>query len=152
ELDDRRVWGATNPGLGIRLQWDVLEGERSTFSDEGFGRERLGMWDEASTFRVIDAQTWARCADSTSQIAESVAIAVDTTPDQSITSIAVAGLRADGRPHIEVIENRRGPLDWVVPRLVELVGRHHPRALVIDEYSPAMVLADALTAERVRVT
>lgn len=152
DLDDRRVWAATNPGLGIRLQWDVLEGERSTFSDEGFGRERLGMWDEASTFRVIDAQTWARCADSTSQIAESVAIAVDTTPDQSITSIAVAGLRADGRPHIEVIENRRGPLDWVVPRLVELVGRHHPRALVIDEYSPAMVLADALTAERVRVT
>lgn len=152
DLDDRRVWAATNPGLGIRLQWDVVEGERSTFSDEGFGRERLGMWDEASTFRVIDAQTWGRCADSASQVASEIALSVDTTPDQSVTSIAIAGHRADGLPHVEVIENRRGPLDWVVPRLIELVARHRPRALVIDEYSPAMVLADDLKKAKVVVT
>jgi hypothetical protein len=152
DLDDRRAWAATNPGLGIRLQWDVLEGERARFSDEGFARERLGMWDEAAASRVIDAATWGRCADSASQVVSDVAIAVDTTPDQSVTSIAIAGLRADGLPHVEVIENRRGPLDWVVPRLVELVARHRPRALVIDEYSPAMVLADDLKKAKVVVT
>ena len=152
DLDDRSVWAATNPGLGIRLQWDVLEGERARFSDDGFARERLGMWDDVTSSRVIDAQTWDRCADSTSQVASDIAISVDTTPDQSVTSIAIAGLRDDGLPHVEVIEHRRGPLDWVVPRLVELVGRWHPRALVIDEYSPAMVLADDLAKARVTVT
>ena len=152
DLDDRRVWAATNPSLGTRLQWDVLDGERARFSDEGFGRERLGMWDEASTFRVIDAHTWGRCGDSASTVASEIALAVDTTPDQSVTSISIAGLRADGRPHIETIENRRGTLDWVVPRLVELVGRHHPRALVIDEYSPAMVLSGDLAKAKIVLT
>lgn len=152
DLDDRRAWAAANPGLGVRLQWDVVEGERARFSDEGFARERLGMWDEAASRRVIDAVTWGRCADPGSQIVGELALAVDTTPDQTVTSIAVAGLRDDGLPHIEVIDHRRGPLDWVAPRLVELVARHRPRALVIDEQSPAMVLADALAAERIRVT
>lgn len=152
DLDDRSVWAATNPGLGIRLQWDVLEGERARFSDEGFARERLGMWDDAASSRVIDAQTWDRCGDPMSQIASDIALSIDTTPDQSTTSIAVAGLRADELPHVEVIENRRGPLDWVVPRVVELVERHGPRALVVDEYSPAMVLVDDLKRHGVQVT
>lgn len=156
DLDDRAAWAQANPSLGAARETGVtlesIADERSAMDDESFGRERLGMWDDVASSRVIDAATWARCADSTSQVASEIAISVDTTPDQSVTSIAIAGLRDDGLPHVEVIENRRGPLDWVVPRLVELVGRWHPRALVIDEYSPAMVLVDGLAKEKIAVT
>lgn len=152
DLDDRTNWAKANPALGIRLTVDFTKGERDSFSDEGFARERLGMWDGATSQRVIDARTWQTLADPNSKLSSDVAFALDMNPTRNTTSISVGALRADGLPHVEVIDNRNGAPDWVVPRVVELVAKWSPRAVVLDEYSPAAALLDDLRKAGVTVT
>jgi phage terminase large subunit-like protein len=152
DLDDRTNWARANPALGIRLTVGFTQGERDSFSDEGFARERLGMWDGAVSQRVIDARTWLTLADPLSRLVSDVAFALDMNPTRSTTSIAASGLRADGLPHVEVVDNRNGAPDWVVSRVVELVNRWQPRAVVVDEFSPAAALVDDLRRAGVTVT
>lgn len=152
DLDDRENWARANPALGIRLSVDFTKGERDSFSDEGFARERLGMWEGAVSRRVIEARTWSELADSKSKLASDVAFALDMNPTRSVTSISAGGLREDGLPHVEVVDNRNGSPDWVVSRIVELVERWRPRAVVVDEFSPAFALMDDLKKAGVTVT
>ncbi|MCO6728853.1 hypothetical protein, partial [Streptomyces sp. CHA16] len=70
DLDDRRVWEDNNPALEVgRLLVSVVEGERSRYSDEGFARERLGVWDdpEVRDSRIIPESLWFACADRTAK-------------------------------------------------------------------------------------
>src|SRR5690606_24894410 len=106
-LDDRANWAATNPALGIRLSWDFTEGERASFSDEGFARERLGMWDGVASHEVIDMGLWADLLDPESRKGRKLAFALDVAPDRSMASIAVASMRGDGLWHIEIIDRRK---------------------------------------------
>src|SRR5215207_5661579 len=41
-LDDSEVWAVANPGLGIRLNEDVIRAEMGAMDPEDFARERLG--------------------------------------------------------------------------------------------------------------
>lgn len=131
DLDDRDSWRQVNPALITgRLQMAVVEGERSRFSDAGFGRERLGMWDEAISKAVIDPLEWAAHADAGSQVLDPVAIALDVAPLNTTASLSVAGAREDGRRHVEVVKNQRGT-GWVVDALTKL-----------NETDPCIVLLD----------
>jgi hypothetical protein len=56
-----------------------------------------------------------------------------------MAAIGVAGARADGLRHIEVVDHLPGT-GWVVPRLVELTGRHEALAVVCAAGSPAAAL------------
>jgi hypothetical protein len=151
DLDDPRNLALANPALGYRLQWEVCESERGTLSDAGYGRERLGMWDEASTNQVVDVQTWQRAADPASMAIESLALAVDVSPDRSVSSVALGGLRADGLWHVELDEQRSGT-GWLVPWIVARCERNAIRAVVIDGMSPAASLLDELARHKVKVT
>jgi hypothetical protein len=136
DLDDRGLWHRTNPALGGRLQLDVCEGERARFSDEGFARERLGMWEGAGASTVVDAREWAGCADNVSVVEDPVAFAVDVAPMGRAASIGLAGRRADGKFHVEVVKNARGT-EWLVPALETLRERWAPCAIVLDRVGPA---------------
>ena len=152
DLDDPQNLANANPALGIRLQKDVADSERGSMSDAGFGRERLGMWDEASTNRVIDVRTWAEVADEESFAVDRFAIAVDVAPDRSVAAVAVAGQREDGLWHIELDEQRAG-VGWLAPYVVRLVEANPQiRAVVIDGASPAASIIDDLAQARVTVT
>jgi phage terminase large subunit-like protein len=86
DLDDRANWYATNPALGGRLNIEVLEDERATFSDEGFARERLGVWADASGEAVIPARAWAALADLSPTPEPHIGklvLAVDSDPPRS---------------------------------------------------------------------
>ncbi|MGW0245063.1 terminase TerL endonuclease subunit [Nocardia goodfellowii] len=138
DMDDPNAQAAANPGLGYRLGWDELAEDRAQYSDEGFARERLGMWSAAATATVIDAESWNWVADGSSQAGDQLAFAVDISPDRSQCSVAVAGMRLDGLYHVEVIENRRGT-DWVLPYLTALVAQWGPVAVVVDGPASSLV-------------
>lgn len=153
DLDDPLHAAACNPALGGRLQWDVVQGERARFSDEGFARERLGMWDSAGSHRVISADSWARVADANLRDAgEEVSIALDVSPDRSTATVAVASWTVDGLPFVDVVETRRGEPDWGVQRFVDLCERHDVRALVVDGASAAYSLVDPMRLRGLTVT
>lgn len=152
DLDDEMAWRLANPALITgRLQFEVIEGERSRFSDEGFARERLGMWGETSSSQVIDVQTWAKCADMAGQISSEVALAVDVMPDRTAGSVSLAGLRADDRWQVELVDNRNS-VGWIVDRVAGICERQSVRAVIIDAQSPAASLIEALEARGVVVT
>ncbi|QIS16488.1 hypothetical protein [Nocardia arthritidis] len=138
DLDDINTWLDANPAAGIRLLLDTIRDERSVMDDETFMRERLGIWDAVASNAVIDATSWGIVADGSSQAGDQLAFAVDVSPDRSMTSIAVAGVRPDGLYHVEVIENRRGT-DWVVPYLAALVAQWGPVALVVDGPASSLI-------------
>lgn len=153
DLDDPMSSASANPALGGRLQWDVVEGERARFSDEGFARERLGMWDSAGSHRVISADSWAVCADANlKDSGGEVAVAFDVSPDRSTATIASAAWTVDGLPYVDVVESRRGEPDWGVQRFVDLVERHDVRAVVVDGASAAFSLVDPLRQRGLTVT
>ena len=144
DLDDRDAWAQANPGFGRRLLEDTVEAERQAMSDEMFARERLSVSpDLLVAGLVIPLDKWEACADPTSSFAGAPVFAVDVTPDRGRTSICAAGVRADGLPHVEVVENLPGT-DWVVARLAELKQRWSPRKIVADGAGPAgSVILDA---------
>jgi phage terminase large subunit-like protein len=153
DLDDPMQAAAANPALGGRLQWDVIEGERARFSDEGFARERLGMWDSAGSQRVIAAESWSVCAAANLKDAGGeVAMAFDVSPDRSTATIASASWTVDGFCYVDVVESRRGDPDWGVQRFVDMCERHDVRAVVIDGASAAFSLVDPLRQRGLTVT
>ena len=135
DLDDRRVWAKANPGLDSgRLLLDVIEAERTTFSDDGFARERLGMWAGTSSPAIIDAKSWSLIADASSMAIDRLTLAVDVAPDRRVAAVSLAGQRADGRWHVELDEHRQGA-DWVPAWLEERSTRNQLHAVVLDEKS-----------------
>ena len=152
DLDSHEQWQRANPALGHRLLLDVVQGERASFSDDGFARERLGMWAGNASTAVIDAESWNLAGDEASVAVDRFALAVDVAPDRESAAVALAGQRADGLWHIELEEHRHG-VGWLVPYLVRLVGANPQiRAVVIDGASPAASITDELKLSKVKVT
>ena len=131
DADDREAWFASNPAIGYRLTEDYIERERSVLTDDSFRRERLCIWDDHVQGVVIKPDDWAACLDHGSREKDDLAMAIDVAADRSSSSIAMAGRRADGRTHIEVIENRGGT-GWVPDRLAQLVADWEPVAVMVD--------------------
>ncbi|GAA1065213.1 terminase large subunit [Streptomyces asiaticus] len=122
DLDDRRLWAASNPALGYRLSEEAVLRERRSMGDAGFARERLGVWPRKSQGNtVIDAAAWARLADPESQRdrEHGVAIGVDISPLRDYAAVQVYGVRADGLGHTQLADYRPGT-KWLLPRLKEL--------------------------------
>ena len=153
DLDDHEVWRDVNPALLTgRLQLDVCEGERSNLSDDGFARERLGMWSSASSLRVISDEAWRMATDAASIAVSRFALAVDVAPDLMSASVAVAGQRADGDWHVDVGAQRSGA-DWVPGWVARfLAANPSVRAVVVDAGSPAAAIVDDLTRLKVKIT
>jgi len=150
DLDDPLEWHRANPALGTRVLLDVVQSERSNLSDTGFGRERLGMWEEASTSRVIDLATWAERASQVRPV-DRFALAVDVSPDRSTASVSFAGQRPDGDWHVELSEQRNG-VGWVSAFIVERCELNTIRAVIVDGASPAAPLVDQLKSLGIKVT
>ncbi|MGW4476846.1 hypothetical protein ACWENQ_44945 [Nonomuraea sp. NPDC004354] len=146
--ENRDLWYATNPSLGIRITEEFVEDEASA-SGLGptvrFAMERLGAWlpRAGDGPRVLDIKAWERLMDAESRVSGPVAIAVDITPSRDSACIGVYGLRDDGLGHGEIIDQRPGT-DWIVDRLVELRDRWHPVAIAVDAKGPAVTLLEPL--------
>lgn len=153
QLDDEEKWQRANPALGRRISVEWIAGERRTMTPTEFARERLGWWEdpEESAGLGVPLDAWRECQDRTSQLAAVEALAVDVGIDGEWSAIAAAGPRPDGRPHLEVVENRRGT-EWVVERLAELRDTHGVSVVAIDPKGPARCLLAELAEADIELT
>lgn len=155
--DDEDVWHATNPALGKRIDIAAIRDERHDGSDAEFMRERLGMWDVVTAARVISVDAWLDCRDVNTQANDDrMAFALDMNPERTKCTVSVASLRADDLVHVEVLRSveldRRTGIDELVDFVVGLEEKWKPRAIVIDDYSPAMAFAPRLEERGVEIT
>jgi len=153
DLDDRRGWADSNPGLGRRIRETFILKERAAMTDIDFARERLGVIDEAGINAAISPEDWEDVRNPHSRVNDPVSFAFDTNPDRTWTSISVAGRSTTGKIHTELIDRLRGT-GGAVDRIVELWEDWEPKFVVVDAMSPAASLIPEL-AERgieVRVT
>lgn len=157
------TWCKANPSFGRSLIPEWVEAEYAQMPLDKFRRERLGVWDEdAKHTHVIPPDIWAAVSDPLSQIdiEAEVSVSVDMGPDRKTCSIAVAGWRIDGDPHVEVAEHQGSDPGWVAPWLGRFCdqGKATPlnvRAIVVDDFSPAKALLpdiEAATGVKVTVT
>jgi hypothetical protein len=151
DLDDHAQWRRANPALGGRLLFDVVEGERGNLSDDGFARERLGMWAGSLSTSVIDPESWHTVRDESSKAVDRFALAIDVAPDRAVSSVAFAGQREDGSWHVELDETRNG-VGWLVGYIADRCDSNPIRTVVIDGASPANSLVDDLEQRGVNVT
>lgn len=151
DLDDREQWRLANPATESgRINLDFVAKERAAMSEVAFARERLGILDESNGATVIDMDLWAERGDPLSSPLDPVAFAIDVNPDSSYASIAVAGRRADGRVHTEVVERNRGT-GWIVDAIAELVEDWSPSSVTLDAIGPAGALLPSFAERGVEI-
>jgi phage terminase large subunit-like protein len=152
--DDPVSWARANPGMGIRISPEYIARERAALSPDAFARERLGAGlyptDLADAWQVIPREVWAGLCDPGSVPEDPVAFAADSMPEGRFSAVSVAGKRADGLLHVEVVDHQPGTA-WVVPRLTELAAKHNPCAVVIDPTGQAGQLIAEVEAAGIEV-
>ena len=150
DVADRKLWEATNPSLGGRLQATTLEDEFAAMAPDVFARERLGMWASDKQLAVIPGDVWASRVVDGAPDAPVSAIGVDMAPDAARVSVAV-GLKSEAGVHVEladvsaVADSTDALVEWIVSR----ARRRVP--VLIDALSPARMLVPVLKARRVKV-
>lgn len=153
--DNPVTWAKTNPALGLRhangteLTEGFIANEHAAMHPDAFARERLSVGDypadAAEQWGVISEASWQALEDPGSRALDPVAFAVEVGPGRLSSVIAMCGLRADGRVHVEYSpEDYRPGTEWVPARLSQLVKRWRPCAVVIDPGSHAGALIEAV--------
>jgi hypothetical protein len=141
---DVALWKRVNFAIARgRVSEEHMEWERRAMSARGFIVELLGGGDypatDGSSGMVIRAEAWAELEDDASELLDPVCLAFDVSPSRA-TSIAAAGMNADGNLHVEVIHARAGT-GWVAQRLAELYERHDVTEIVCDGFGPSVSIA-----------
>lgn len=157
-VDQESSYAKANPGLGIRLTTEHIEGERRMMDPDMFTIERLGNGDwpsEDDAWAMIPEDVWWDRHDALSAPQAPFCFAIDVTPDKAWASIAVVGAAGDGRIAAEitsegtVIDHRQGT-NWLVRRCVELHKRWKA-PFVLDKGAQAGAFVDRLEAAGVKL-
>lgn len=138
------TWAGCMPALGLTVRKQAVQTFQQTMSPNEFRRAFLNLADtDVGPEPVVPLPLWAARADKDSSPELPVALAIDLSPGGVVSSIALAGKRADGIMTVELIENRPGT-SWVVERVKDLVTRWNPVAVVLNPAAPAGSLVTEL--------
>lgn len=136
-LEDSEAYLQSNPSIGYGYEVEALLSDLESGEPERVTRtEVLCQWVESTIEPFMDP-SWTELVDAPhfdergnqvdagSQIAEGshMAIGIDTSWNRSMTYVAVAGYRADGLIHVEIVRMRAGML-WVVPEVQKIAKEH----------------------------
>lgn len=115
DLTDRTGWAQANPSMNYTLPQRNIADAVRTDPEWVLRTEVLCQWSDGSLEGPFPPGQWDAGQDVTSEIAPDSRLSwcVDVSVDRTRAHIAVAGLRADGLPHVEVVATRAGT-DWVV--------------------------------------
>lgn len=121
--DDREQWAKANPSYPTRTPLEAMLRMRENLpSDESWLREALGIWEAAGgPSGPIPMTLWPDCADMESKAGLDLALGVEVGPDLAWASVSLAGRRADGRWHMELLENRNGAA-WLPMYLLDVLN------------------------------
>ncbi|GAB3117862.1 hypothetical protein GCM10027160_29060 [Streptomyces calidiresistens] len=146
----------TNPGLGVRLNHELVEDERAgTISRRAYIRERLSVGRyvvDSTGWEVADSESWEACRlpVGAAPPRHPVAFGLDINPERTMGAISVAGVRPDGTWHMEVVNHLPGTT-WMVDRMAELKRKWKPCAVVVGNFGPAGSLIPELDEAGIRV-
>lgn len=132
---DPETWRRCMPALGYTVSESAIAAEFEAMSLPEFKRAYLNVWDPRRGAPVISADQWSSLADARSRPEDPLAFSFDISPDRAWAAVAVAGRRADGLLHLEVVDHRPGT-DWLIGRLAELQERHRPKVIAADYAGP----------------
>lgn len=141
---DPATWWSCMPAMGWTISEATIrqEFEQAQLTPDGVAgfrraslNQRLGR---KRTAPAIDRDVWARLADPGSEWTGDPVGVVDVSPDGR-ASMVLAGRRADGLRHVELVDARAG-LAWIASRRDELSARYGVRRWVRDPNGPAVEL------------
>lgn len=134
DLDDRALWAAANPALinGRLTLTKIQRLKKQLRTLRGFARECLGLWPyRAETGGLFDMDGWNRLADPKLKMVGRVAMAIDTSPERTRTSVVAAGKTKAERYLVEVVQQFPGTRG-VLPFMRQVITAQKPRVVVID--------------------
>lgn len=150
---DRAGWCEANPSLGHGTVTErVIASDCATDKEADFRTEDLCQWVETVREQPFPEGAWEAGIDPASEIAADAPLtfAFDVSADRRSASIAVAGMRADGQWHVEVIAHRTGSkwaVQWVAERVTRYSTDGRPMRLAIQgRGSPASFFAEDFRA------
>lgn len=154
DLDDRAAWAQANPALGKHISIESVMAERAALSDEGFRRERLGIFNMDRTEHIFGtAAVWPALAGARrDDLGTVTAFGVDRSPDGLVAVCAAYRNFETGHTHIEpvFVRDQMNNMAPVVAWLLANTSRHVP--VVIDQASTAAVAVNHLTNRNVVTT
>ena len=148
KTDDRALWYATNPALGLRLSEEFTAEELRTLSADGFARERLGWWSPVlteATDYAIPAAAWDACKSGAPKPEGKTAYGVKFSADGAAVALCGAVIPPDGKARVSLIEHRptghgvQWLADWLKPRA------SRASVVVIDGRNGADVLVEKIS-------
>jgi len=147
KADDRTIWYAANPAMGIRLSEEFTAEELRSLAADGFARERLGWWSPVlaeADVSAIKAEAWDECRSTETKPDGKTAYGVKFTADGSEVCLCGAVLPKEGPARISLIERR--PTSAGTRWLAEWLCERYEKAgcVVIDGRNGADVLCDRL--------
>lgn len=138
-----------NPSYPLDTPRESILRMRKKLGPDAFLREGLGIWDD-------DTRIGFGPVDLDATPTEPLVLAFDMNPERSMAAIAVAWRGTEGWhgeiTHREGVVDHQQGSDWVVGRLMELVERHKPCAVMVDPSSPAGSLIPVLEEAGLKVT
>jgi hypothetical protein len=145
-----------NPSVGIvrpdggEITLDYIAAERRAMPVSEFPRERLGWHDKVDGgTSPLPMTRWYECADkkSTPRAGSSLAIGFAVADDGASAAVALAGWRADGLPHGELIEHLPGT-GWLLDFILGVWARQGPCCLALDPKGPSGAFEKLLRQDR----
>ncbi len=149
---DPKTWRTANPSYGVIQTDKKLEAEIRKFSTEAgrksFDVEYLGRgdWpvDEDDIEPAVDLEWWDQLAETELRVHGPRALAIEMSTDRQTCLIAAATRTRARTERIRVEIGYFGPPAPVIARIVDLVERWDPCAVVINSSSPAGALVAKL--------
>lgn len=142
---DREGWYQANPGLGYRISEEFIQDEYDTMtlesagSDEGFKRERLGIWAKLGSEPVFPPGVWER-QQAAKQSLKNPVLAVDVRGglNQSASFVVAGGTSAGTQVHVARYEpgaGKRWSEDHLKDLTISILEDRGLASVAVDAYA-----------------
>lgn len=140
-LQDRAAWAQANPSLGYTITEEALAAALATDPTAVFRTECLCQRvEDLSEWGIFTKTDWMAAQDPASAFDGRPAFCVGVSQDLTTVTIGAAGLRDDGKRHLEVVARFPADTGRVVGWLKKRREMWDPTAVVVDPAGPAAYL------------